>query len=509
LISNAEVHFVWFSPKHLASSAILNQDSKPTKSLAKSSRREIMKLFLCASALSLSTLFASCAPNTAATSSISSEPASATSTPASATVSVPVTVLSESFDQLETSALQDQWRTEIGDVQRKGKYFDGPGEVGLSITAQSFDGALGKALSLNYGLLLCSGTYPKINRKNGCERHADAVMDFSSEQKSKMNEVPTINAKLKLNNSVVKFRSNGTYRNEDLKPLDGNAVLSLEVTDSKGNIFAYQLQNIKNGWQNIQVDLNDAPTSRRGNASNGNLVMPLRSMAMVVNQPGVKGFDEAVGYLLVDDLNITSGSASSNNNTEMASTPAASNLAVFEFARFGVNPAFSLQGGSIARTQYSERPGDAEVQNVSTDSGFVTADYTLSRQNGSTWGGAGLLFLAGADKTANVQGFNAVRLQIAASKTSQVFVRIAGNEDSISNNGCYPILFVDVKPELKTYVLPLKAFSNASYCAANSLRTMTQTINAGVRYVEVTDGLMPDSGTRRGQLKVGAIEFIR
>jgi hypothetical protein len=473
-----------------------------------------MKLFLCASALSLSTLFASCAPNTAATSSTSSQdvvlPASAASTPVSATASAPVTVLSESFDQLETSALQDQWRTEIGDVQRKGKYFDGPGEVGLSITGQSFDGALGKALSLNYGLLLCSGSYPKINRKNGCDRHADAVVDFSSEQKSKMNAVPTINAKLKLNNSVVKFRSNGTYRNEDLKPLDGNAILSLEVTDSKGNIFAYQLQNIKNGWQNIQVDLNDAPTSRRGNAGNGSLVLPLRSMAMVVNQPGSKGFDEAVGYLLVDDLNITSSSTSPSNNNDSASTPAPSNQSIFDFARFGEGGLFTLQGGSISRTQYSERPGDAEVQNVSTSNGFVTADYMLSRQNGSTWGGAGLSILAGSyTKTVSVQGFNALRLQIAASKTSQVFVRIAGNEDSIINNGCYPIVFVDVKPELKTYVLPLKVFSPASYCTANTLRTMTQTINAGVRYIEVTDGVMPESGVRRGQLKVGAIEFIR
>ncbi len=473
-----------------------------------------MKLFLCASALSLSTLFASCAPNTAATSSGSQDvvlPASAASTPASATASAPITVLSESFDQLETSALQDNWRTEIGDVQRKGKYFDGPGEVGLSVTGQSFDGASGKALSLNYGLLLCSGTYPKINRKNGCDRHADAVVDFSSEQKSKMNVVPTISAKLKLNNSVVKFRSNGTYRNEDLKPLDGNAVLSLEVTDSKGNIFAYQLPSIKNDWQNIRVDLNDAPTSRRGNSSNASLVMPLRSMAIVVNQPGSKGFDEAVGYLLIDDLNITSTSTTtSSNNTDSAATSAPSNLSTFDFARFGENAAFTLQGGSIARTQYSERPGDAEVQNVSTNNGFVTADYMLSRQNGSTWGGAGVLVLAGAySKTVNVQGFNALRLQIAASKTSQVFVRLAGNEESISSNGCYPIVFVDVKPELKTYVLPLKNFNNASYCQSNSLRTLTQTINAGIRYIEVTDGLMPDSGTRRGQLKIGNIEFIR
>jgi hypothetical protein len=504
---------VWFSPKHPASSAILNQDSKPIKSLAKSSRREIMKLFLCASALGLTTLFASCAPNTAAPSSIGSEnvvlPAAVTSTPASVTTSVPVTVLSESFDQLETSALQDHWRTAIGDVQRKGKYFDGPGEVGLSISAQSFDGAQGKALSLNYGLLLCSGTYPKINRKNGCERHADAVMDFSSDQKSKMNAVPTISAKLKLNNSVVKFRSNGTYRNEDLKPLDGNTMLSLEVTDSKGNIFAYQLPSIKNDWQNIRVDLNDAPTSRRGNSSTSTLVMPLQSMAMVVNQPGSKGFDEAVGYLLVDDLNITSSSTSSSN-TESSAMSVPSNLPSFEFARFGESGLFTLQGGSISRTQYSERPGDAEVQSVSTNSGFVTADYMLSRQNGSTWGGAGLSILAGAyNKTVSVQGFNALRIQIAASKTSQVFVRIAGNEDSIINNGCYPIMFVDVKPELKTYVLPLKNFNNASYCSGNNLRTLTQTINAGVRYIEVTDGMMPDSGTRRGQLKIGNIEFIR
>ncbi len=470
-----------------------------------------MKLFLCASALSLTTLFASCAPNTAAPSSTSSEmspSATVTSTPASTSVSVPVTVFSESFDQLETSALQDQWRTEIGDVQRKGKYFDGPGEVGLSITGQSFDGASGKALSLNYGLLLCSGSFPKINRKNGCDRHADAVVDFSSEQKSKMNVLPTISAKLKLNNSVVKFRSNGTYRNEDLKPLDGNAVLSLEVTDAKGNNFAYQLPSVKNDWQNIRVDLNDAPTSRSGNS---NMVMPLRSMAVVVNQPGSKGFDEAVGYLLIDDLNISSTStSSSSSNSESSAMSAPSNQSTFEFARFGDSAVLSLQGGSINKVQYSERPGDSQVQNVTTNNGLVVADYTLSKQNGSSWGGAGLSFLAAPDRrTVNVQGFSALRLQIAASQANQVFVRIAGNEESIINNGCYPILFVDVKPELKTYVLPLKAFATASYCTANSLRTMTQTINAGVLYIEVTDGVMPASGTRRGQLKVGAIEFIR
>jgi hypothetical protein len=359
-------------------------------------------------------------------------------------------------------------------------------------------------------LLLCSGTYPKINRKNGCDRHADAVLDFSSDQKSKMSVLPTITAKLKLNNSVVKFRSNGTYRNEDLKPLDGNAMLSLEVTDAKSNVFAYKLQNINNDWQNIRVDLNDAPSSRRGNSGATSMVMPLRSMAVVVNQPGVKGFDEAVGYLLIDDLNVTSASTSSSSNTESATMSAPSNLSTFEFARFGDNAVLSLQGGAIHKTYYSERPGDAQVQNVSTSNGLVIADYTLSKQNGSTWGGAGLSFLAApGTKTVNVQGFNALRLQIASSQSSQVFVRIAGNEESITNNGCYPILFVDVKPELKTYVLPLKAFVPASYCSTNSLRTVAQTINAGVHYVEVTDGVMPTSGVRRGQLKVGAIEFIR
>jgi hypothetical protein len=468
-----------------------------------------MKLFLCASAISLTTLFASCAPNTASTSSTSTEEVVIPSaTVASTPASVPITVFSESFDQLDTNDLQDHWRTEIGDVERKGKYFDGPGEVALSTTAQSFDGASGKALSLNYGLLLCSGTSPKINRKNGCERHADAVMDFSSEQKSKMNSLPTISAKLKLNNSVVKFRSNGTYRNEDLKPLEGSAALSLEVTDAKGNIFDYKLQNIKNDWQNIRVDLNDAASSRRGNSDTGSMVMPLRSMAIVVNQPGVKGFDQALGYLLIDDLTIIGGSNSSNS--EMAAAPATSNRSTFEYARFGTNALLSLQGGAISKVQYSERPGDAQVQNVTSNNGVVTADYSLSKQNGSTWGGAGLSFLAApGEKTVNVQGFNALRLQIASSQAGQVFVRVAGNENSIINNGCYPILFVDVTPELKTYVLPLNAFSSASYCTANTLRTMTQTINAGLRYIEVTDGVMPTSGVRRGQLRVGAIEFIR
>lgn len=286
-------------------------------------------------------------------------------------------------------------------------------------------------------------------------------------------------------------------------------MVSLEVTDSKGNIFAYQLQSLKNGWQNIRVDLNDAPTSRRGNSGSGNLVMPLRSMAMVVNQPGVKGFDEAVGYLLVDDLNITSTSTTSSGSTETSTMSAPSNLPSFEFARFGDSAVLSLQGGTITKNVYSQRPGDAQMQSITTSNGIATIEYTMSKQNGSAWGGAGLTFTAsGGTRTVNVQGFTALRLQVASSPTSFLVARIGGNDERLMNNGCYPITVFEVKPEMKTYTIPLSLFAVADFCDSKS-PTITQTINAGVHFIQIYDPSLPDNGPRRGTIKVGTISFVR
>jgi hypothetical protein len=189
----------------------------------------------------------------------------------------------------------------------------------------------------------------------------------------------------------------------------------------------------------------------------------------------------------------------------VATTPAAA--LVLEFARFTTTNQ-SVQGGAIVKTEYSEKAGDSQVTSLRTENGVVIVDYKLTKQAGSSYAGAGVGINALAEnKTISVEGYAALRLQVASSQATSLRIRISSNDQAIINAGCYPVFFLTVTPELKSYTIPLEKFAPLGYCAANA-RSIAQVIGS-VFIVEVADEGIPNSGVRQGQIQVGTIEFVK
>ncbi len=178
-----------------------------------------------------------------------------------------------------------------------------------------------------------------------------------------------------------------------------------------------------------------------------------------------------------------------------------------EFASFA-DASKSLQGGAIVKTEYNEKAGDAKVDGISVTNGVLTVDYRLSKQAGSTFAGAGVGVNALENgKTISLVGYNAMRLQVASSQAKSLRIRISSTDQAIINAGCYPVVFLDVSPDLKTYTIPLEKFAPLGYCGSNA-RTLAQVIS-NVLLVEIADEGLPSSGVRQGQIRIGKIEFLK
>ncbi len=193
--------------------------------------------------------------------------------------------------------------------------------------------------------------------------------------------------------------------------------------------------------------------------------------------------------------------------TPVAITPVAT-TATLEFARFTTDASKSVQGGAIVKTEYSEKAGDSKVESLTVANGVINVKYKLTKQAGSSFAGAGVGINAVPDgKTINAQGYTVLRLQVGSTQATSLRIRISGSEQAVINAGCYPVVFLDVNPELKTYSIPLEKFAPPSYCAANG-RTLAQIINS-VFIIEVVDEGIPNTGVRQGEINVGTIEFVR
>ncbi|MEY4531087.1 MAG: hypothetical protein RLZZ156_1808 [Deinococcota bacterium] len=180
---------------------------------------------------------------------------------------------------------------------------------------------------------------------------------------------------------------------------------------------------------------------------------------------------------------------------------------VLEFARF-TNTNQSIQGGAIIKTEYNEKAGDAQVSNLRSENGVVIVDYKLTKQAGSNFAGAGVGINALPDgKTIDIKGYSALRLQVASSQANSLRLRISSNDQAIISAGCYPIVFLTVSPELKSYTIALEKFTAPSYCGANA-PSIAQ-VSSNVFLIEVADEGIPNTGVRQGQIKVGTIEFIK
>jgi endo-1,4-beta-xylanase len=187
--------------------------------------------------------------------------------------------------------------------------------------------------------------------------------------------------------------------------------------------------------------------------------------------------------------------------TTAATTPQTA-VAPFVFANFT-----ALQNIDIVKTEYNQVAGDAKVEKIAVNGSNLVIDYRLAKDAGSTFAGAGANMILKQGKTFDATAYSALQITLASSKAMQLRVRISSTDSAVVNSGCYPIVMVNVTPELKRYTLALKDFAAPSYCGSGA-RDIKQTLLA-VALIEVADEGLPNNGPRLGQIQIGQVAFVK
>jgi hypothetical protein len=167
----------------------------------------------------------------------------------------------------------------------------------------------------------------------------------------------------------------------------------------------------------------------------------------------------------------------------------------------------STQNGSVTSNGYSERAGDFNADRPVVSGETISVSYLLSKTNGSTFGGAGIVINSPNNRPANLAGYTKLRLKMQATNTSKIRLRIGGNDRATQNNGCYPVKFHAITDKLESYTINLGDFFSESYCG-NNAKTAAATL-AELAYIEISDVEMPTSNQKRGQIIISNIEFLK
>ncbi len=165
----------------------------------------------------------------------------------------------------------------------------------------------------------------------------------------------------------------------------------------------------------------------------------------------------------------------------------------------------TAQGGQYQAFAYSEKPGDAKLDQVAVANGVARVTGSLWAQKGSSWGGIGFMSSPGAPgKTADLSAQRSLHIQLASSTARQLRLRVIGPDAATRDAGCYPVALVPVSPDLRELTIPLAGFAPEGYCEARgkSIASTAPTVAA----IEVSDPTL--SGTQRAvDFQVGRIEL--
>lgn len=166
----------------------------------------------------------------------------------------------------------------------------------------------------------------------------------------------------------------------------------------------------------------------------------------------------------------------------------------------------TAQGGMFTGFAYSEKPGDATFDKIAVANGTARVNGSVWPQKGSTWAGIGFTAAAGADgKTLDLSQQRTLHLQLASATTTQLRVRLVGDDKATRDNGCYPVAVQNVTPELRDYAIPLSRFAPEAYCGAQG-RSVAATATA-VAAIEVSDPALTPGTKRLVDFQVGRIEL--
>ncbi len=162
-------------------------------------------------------------------------------------------------------------------------------------------------------------------------------------------------------------------------------------------------------------------------------------------------------------------------------------------------------GAPVLPLAMSERPGDAVANPLKVVDSAVIVGGRISHANGSQWATLGVE--VGGDARGapvNLSGHENIRIRLSASTPRVLRIRLKGQDLSILNAGCYPVMMQNVGTQPADYVIPLSAFGPEPYCGERGA-TVQQTLPA-VTKVEITANEPTAEPVR---FTVGRVEFMR
>lgn len=164
----------------------------------------------------------------------------------------------------------------------------------------------------------------------------------------------------------------------------------------------------------------------------------------------------------------------------------------------------TAQGGMHEAFAYSEKEGDARIDDVKVIDGVARVTGTVWPQKGSTWAGIGFLATPGpAGKTSDLTALRQVRLQLASATATQLRLRVLGDDPATRASGCYPVATVPVGVALREVTVPLSAFRPEGYCEARGKQIAA--VLPAVAAIEVSDPTLSGSAQRTVEFSVGRI----
>lgn len=172
------------------------------------------------------------------------------------------------------------------------------------------------------------------------------------------------------------------------------------------------------------------------------------------------------------------------------------------------------QGARTDAGSYAEKSGDDLIDHNKSvvNQGIASVRGTLSKNNGSTYGGVLLITPSGKQEGVDLSAFTSLKLTLGSlGNHTTLQVRVTGMDDQAVFRGCYPVHNITVTSEPREYSITLtdENFPQLPWCKDMNL-PIAQTLRA-VRTVDVQDVNMPEkpSGVSNVEILVGTIRFTR
>jgi hypothetical protein len=165
----------------------------------------------------------------------------------------------------------------------------------------------------------------------------------------------------------------------------------------------------------------------------------------------------------------------------------------------------AVEGGSIEGLIYAETPGDAVIGDITVrNNGMLDVTGRFTNRGGSHWAGVGILLLAPQPVVASE--YKALKVRLASNTVSHLRLRIMGDDSTVQQRGCYPVVVLPVKPQVTEYRVEFSQFAPPEYCGADGVDVKSTV--AALSGIEIADAAEPVTDRSVG-FNVGPLSLLK